>query len=373
MKRRANNEGSIYRRSDGRWCAAISVDHGRRKFFYGKTRQEVASRLTAALRNRQLGVPPSDGRQTVGQYLTDWLEHSVRSSLRPRTYEIYDVNVRRLMPYLGRFRLNGLAPPAIEKCYNALLERGLSRRSVEQAHAVFHRALKQAVKWGLLGRNPTEAVNVPRPERREMRTLNEEQVQLLFEVTASHRLHSLWILLVTTGLRLGEALGLRWDDIDLTTGRLTVKRALQRQRVAGLVFVEPKTAKSRRTVHLAEGTIAALRELRRRQLEERLAGGPAWQDYGLAFCREDGRPVEPSSVAQRFRTTLETAGLPQLRVHDLRHTAATLLLRRGVHPKIVQEFLGHSTIALTLDTYSHVAPALHADVAVHMDALFASR
>jgi integrase len=373
MGRRGNREGSIYRRKDGRWAASLSLGNGRRKTFYAQTRQEASAKLTAALRNCQLGVPPSDSSQTVGQYLTNWLERSVRPSVRPRTHESYDLNVRRLAPHLGRYRLSALSPAAIEGSYGALLEAGLSRRSVEQAHAVLHRALAQAVKWGLLGRNPSQAVNVPRPQRREMRTFDEEQVRRLFEATADHRLHGLWVLLVTTGLRLGEALGLRWEDIDLTAGRLVVKRALQRQREAGLVFVEPKSAKSRRTVHLAGGTVATLREHRRRQLVERLHAGPAWQDHDLAFCREDGRPLEPSGVAERFREALKVADLPRLRVHDLRHTAATLLLGRGVHPKVVQELLGHSTISLTLDTYSHVTPALHAEVATHMDAIFKPR
>jgi len=371
--KRANGEGSIYRRKDGRWAASLSLGNGRRATLYAKTRQEAAARLTAALHNQQLGIPPPDRSQTVGQYLTNWIEGSIRPSVRARTHESYALNVRRLVPHLGHYRLGALTPVAIENTYGALLQSGLSRRSVEQAHAVLHRALNQAVKWGLLGRNPADAVNVPRPERREMRTLDEKQVQRLFEATAGHRLRGLWVLLVTTGLRLGEALGLCWDDIDQTAGRLVVRRSLQRQREAGLVFVEPKSAKSRRTVHLAESTVAVLREQRRQQLGERLSAGPAWQDQGLVFCREDGRPLEPSSVTEHLHRALKAADLPQVRVHDLRHTAATLLLARGVHPKVVQELLGHSTISLTLDIYSHVTPALHAEVAAHMDALFGAR
>ena len=371
-KRRGAGEGSIYQRKDRRWVAALSLEQGRRKFFYGKARQDVARRLSEALRNLQLGLTPYPAQQTVAQYLRDWLD-SIRTSVRPKTYESYDLNVRRLLPHVGRIRLASVAPKAIEKAYNTLLSGGLSRRSVEQAHAVLHRALGQAVKWGILGRNPSDAVNVPRPKRHEIRTLSEEEVQCLFKVTADQRLHGLWVLLVTTGLRLGEALALSWDKIDLVNGRCIVRRALQRQQGSGLVFVEPKTSTSRRTVHLAHGTVAALRDHRNRQLQERLTLGAAWQDFGLVFCREDGRPLEPSSVAQRLRTVLEGAGLPRIRVHDLRHTAASLLLSRGVHPKIVQDLLGHSTISLTLDTYSHVVPALHAEVAEHMNALFVSR
>jgi integrase len=219
-------------------------------------------------------------------------------------------------------------------------------------------------------RNPTEAVTVPRPALREMHTLTEEQVGRLFEASRGHRLHALWVLLATTGLRLGEARGLLWSDIDFAAGRLVVNRALQRQTGRGYVFVEPKTARSRRTVYLAPGTLSALSEHRRRQVEDQLAAGPEWSDTGLVFTTPLGRPIDGTWATKWFHRTLHQAGLPRVRIHDLRHTAATHLLRRGVHPKVVQELLGHSTISLTLDTYSHVAPALHAEVAVHMQALF---
>jgi integrase len=178
------------------------------------------------------------------------------------------------------------------------------------------------------------------------------------------------VLLATTGLRLGEARGLLWSDIDFANGRLVVNRALQRQTGTGYVFVEPKTARSRRTVYLAPGTLSALTDHRRRQVEDQLAVGPEWSNTGLVFTTAVGRPADGTWAIKWFRRALDQAGLPRVRIHDLRHTAATHLLRRGVHPKVVQELLGHSTISLTLDTYSHVAPALHADVAKHMQALF---
>jgi integrase len=219
-------------------------------------------------------------------------------------------------------------------------------------------------------RNPTEAVSVPRPTRREMHTLTEEEVGRLFEATQDHRLHALWVLLATTGLRLGEARGLLWSDIDFTNGRLVVNRALQRQTGIGYVFVEPKTARSRRTVYLAPGTLSALTDHRRRQVEDQLAAGPEWNNTGLVFTTALGRPADGTWATKWFHRALAEAGIPRIRIHDLRHTAATHLLRRGVHPKVVQELLGHSTISLTLDTYSHVAPSLHAEVANHMQALF---
>ena len=369
MSKRANGEGSIYRRADGRWCATVTVDGGRRKSFYGKRREEVAHKLAAALKAWQDGLPLPAEQQTVGQFLTGWLE-SVRPSLRPRTVESYDLNIRRLLPHVGRSRLARLTPRAIQSCYATLLEGGLSARSVQQAHAVLHRALTQGVQWGLLARNPADAVRAPKPRRRDLRTLSAEEAEQLFATTLREPLHALWVLLTTTGLRSGEALGLRWDGVDVIEARLRVTQALQRQRGAGLVFVEPKTASSRRMVHASSRAIAALREHRRVQIEERLAAGPAWDDMGLVFCNEIGHPLDPSFVGRQFHLALAKAGLPRLRVHDLRHTAATLLFERGVHPKVVQEMLGHSTIALTLDTYSHVTPALHREAATQMDLLF---
>jgi len=206
-----------------------------------------------------------------------------------------------------------------------------------------------------------------------MQTLTEEEVGRLFQASRGHRLHALWVLLATTGLRIGEALGLLWSDVDFASGRLVVNRALQRQPGVGYVFVEPKTAKSRRTVYLAQGTLASLAEHRRRQREDQLAAGSEWNNSGLVFATPVGRPVDGTWAIKWFHRALDQGGLPRVRIHDLRHTAATHLLRRGVHPKVVQELLGHSTISLTLDTYSHVAPALHAEVAKHMQVLFGSQ
>lgn len=370
MGRRGHGEGTIYKRTDGRWEGAISLDGRQRKRFYGKTRKEVQEQLTNVLKARQEGLLATGPTQTVAQYLAQWLEDTVKHSVRPRTREAYDLNVRRLVPHLGTIRLNRLTPAQVQAAYAALLDRGLSRRSVEQAHTVLHRALHQAVQWGLIGRNPTEAVAVPRPERREMKTLTAEELQTLFTSTASHRLHALWVVLATTGLRLGEATGLRWEDVDFGGCRVTVRRAVQRQRGKGMVAVEPKTERSRRTVHIAEGTAGALREHKRRQAAERLCAGPLWQDHGLVFCNTTGGPLDPARVRKPFRIALERAGLPNIRVHDLRHSCATLLLSQGVHPKVVQELLGHSTITLTLDTYSHVIPALHMEAATKMNRLF---
>jgi integrase len=371
MRRRANGEGTIYHRSDGRWGATITLEEGGRKTIYGRNRREVQDLLKAVLKQRENGLLVASAEQLTGDYLARWLEDSVRNSVRPKTLESYELNVRRLQPLIGSIKLGSLSPAHVQGAYGALLRSGLSARSVHHAHAVLHRALKQAVLWSLIPRNPTDAASRPRPPRTEMKTLNEQEVRLLFESSEEDRFHALWVVLATTGIRLGEALGLKWDDVDLNSGRLTVRRCLQRQRGKGLVFVEPKTARSRRSIHLAPGTVSALtRHKRGVQAQERLRAGEVWQEHGLVFATEIGRPLEGGYVNERFHRAIAAAGVPDLRVHDLRHTAATLLLTRGVHPKIVQEMLGHSTISLTLDTYSHVAPGLHAVAATQMETLF---
>jgi integrase len=373
MRRRGNGEGTIYRRSDGRWGATITLEDGGRKTLYGRNRREVQDLLKEVLRQRENGLLVASAEQLTGDYLARWLEDTVRNSVRPKTFESYDLNVRRLQPLIGSVKLGSLSPAHDQSAYGALMRRGLSARSVNHAHAVLHKSLKQAVLWNLIPRNPTEAASRPRPVRTEMKTLTEVEVRRLFETTENDRLHALWVVLASTGVRLGEALGLRWEDFDLAAGRITIKRALQRHRGKGLVFVEPKTARSRRTVYLARGAVEALtRHKRGVQAQERLAAGPDWHENDLVFTTDVGRPMDGGHINNRFHRALAAARLPDLRVHDLRHTAATLLLSRGVHPKIVQELLGHSTITLTLDTYSHVAPSLQAGVADHMERLFGS-
>lgn len=261
MARRGSGEGSIYRRADGRWVSYIRLSDGRKKFFTSTTRRDVQRRLGQALMSQREGTLVSVRESSMAQYLERWLA-AIEPSLRVRTHEVYALNVRRLIPYLGRGRLSALEPSAIQACYATLLGRGLSARSVEQAHTVLHNALRQAVRWNLLARNPAEAVTAPRPRRRELQVLSEEQVRRLLQITSGDRLHPLWALLVTTGLRVGEALGLKWTDLGLQEGSAVIQRALQRQTGRGLVFVEPKTARSRRTVPLPEGTTALLREAR---------------------------------------------------------------------------------------------------------------
>lgn len=370
MATRGKGEGTIYRRPDGRWTAQLRVD-GARKTLYGRTQKEVQTKLLELRKAREQGVLVGAPSISVAQYLERWLTDAARLKVRPRTFESYRLNVNgRLIPLIGRHRLGSLTPQIVQGAYAKLLGRGLSARSVQQAHTVLHGALRQAVRWGMVGRNACDGVIVPRVTRTEMSTLTAEQLAVLFDATADHHLHALWVLLATTGLREGEALGLQWPDLDLDRNRLMVRRSLQRQTGVGMVLVEPKTSRSRRTVHMSRVAVEAMSRHRIRQRELRLAMGPEWQDGAdLVFRTKFGRPVTAKWVNDAFRRALTEAGLPRIRVHDLRHTAATLLLTKGVHPKVVQEMLGHSTVTLTLDTYSHVTPSLHQEAADQMDAM----
>jgi len=371
MGKRGHGEGTIYHRPDGRWSATLRLEYGRRKTVYGRTRAEVQTKLRQLQRDREQGVIVGAPSVIVANYLARWLDEAARLKVRPKTFIGYSLNVRRLNPLIGRIRLAQLTPQAIQGAYARLSAQGLAPRSVRQAHVVLHSALRQAMRWGMVGRNAADGVIVPRPEPSEMATLTAEQLHKLFESTRGQALHAAWVLLATTGMREGEALGLRWSDIDMEEGTLVVRRALQRHGRAGLVMVDPKTARSRRTIHLSRVAVQALTEHRAQQREIRLLAGSAWRtDYGaLVFCARSGLPMGSSWLNVVFKRELAKAGLPGIRIHDLRHTAATLLLTRGVHPKVVQDMLGHSTVTLTLDTYSHVTPRLHKEAAAHMDAL----
>jgi integrase len=231
-------------------------------------------------------------------------------------------------------------------------------------------ALKRAVKLGLATSNPTDDVDAPRPGKRTHTVLTLDQAHILFDSTDGDTLHDLWVVLVTTGLRIGESLALKWDDVNLQERTIHVQRALQRQTGRGLVFIEPKTAAGRRTVVLTALATDALRARRIRQLEQRLEHGVVREDHDLVFCTDFGKPLDPMNTYHRFHRALKSAGLPIIRQHDLRHTAATLMLSEGIHPKVVQEMLGHSNITLTLATYSHVLPTLQREAADKLDDAF---
>jgi integrase len=247
--------------------------------------------------------------------------------------------------------------------YREMQDRGLAARTVQYTHAVLHRALKQARRWGIVGRNVAEDVDPPQVKREEIRPLNREQTRALLKAAEGNRLEALYIVAVHTGMRPGEILALRWDDVNFDFGTLQLNRALSDGE-----FNAPKTARSRRRIKLTAGSVKALRAHRKRQLEERMQKAGLWKDHGLVFPSTVGTPLSHRNVVRSFKALLKRAGLPaSTRLYDLRHTCATLLLSRNVHPKYVQELLGHASIALTLDTYSHVIPGMDGGTASAME------
>jgi integrase len=265
------------------------------------------------------------------------------------------------------FHIISLTPAHVRGLYRKKLEVGLSPRTVQYVHVTLHKALKQAVRDGLVPRNSTESVRPPQVRREEICPLTPEQVKTLFEAAEGDRLEALYVLAVTTGLRQGELLGLKWDDVDMDAGTLSVRRTLTTAK-GGPVLSTPKTKGSRRTVKLSQMALEALRNHLARQLEEIDSVGSLWCENGLIFASEVGEPLGRQYVtARRFKPLLERAGLPEILFHDLRHTCATLLLSKNVNPKIVSEMLGHATIAITLDTYSHVLPTMQESAAKAME------
>jgi integrase len=255
----------------------------------------------------------------------------------------------------------------VQGFYRGRLNSGLSPATVKKIHVVLHKVLSQAVKWSLVPRNVTEAATAPRPSPKEMRPLRAEEVRKLLEAAKSDRLDALWVLAVHTGMRQGELLALKWTDVDLEAGKIGVRRTLTRES-GHYTLGEPKTKRSRRTIKLTGAATQALRAHLGRQMEDIDRLGDLYRDQGLVFASDSGAPLNPSNVRNRnLRRLTRQAGLPQIRFHDLRHTCATLLLSKNVHPKIVQEMLGHATVAITLDTYSHVLPGMGDQAAAAME------
>jgi integrase len=368
-RKRGNGEGSITRRKDGLYMARYTVQTAtgsKRKTIYGKEREDVAEKLADALSNRNKGLVFDAGSQTVGEYLERWLETSAKGSVRESTYESYRKQVRcYVVPAIGRVKLKGLSSMQIQGMYRAMLDRGLSPRTVQYTHAVLHRALRQAVRWGLIPRNVSEDVDRPRLRREEIRPLNRDQARHLLKTAgeAGDRFEALYVLALHTGMRPGELLGLKWGDVDLDEGGLRLNRAH-----VGRNLTTPKTKRSRRRIDLSAASIAALKAHRRRQLEEQMKKAGLWKNHGLVFPSAVGTPLSHRNVVRSFKALLKRAGLPiSTRLYDLRHTCATLLLGSNVHPKYVQELLGHASIALTLDTYSHVLKGMDGGIGGAMD------
>ena len=367
--RRGNGEGSVYQEKDGRWCAVVSLPTGGRKKFHARSRQEAADKLLSARRLVADGVPIPEQRQTVGELLTTWLDNTARVTVRPATFQSYSTIVRiHLVPTLGRVRLIDLTPQHVQRVLNAKSAEGLSPRRVDYIRAVLRRALGQAMRWGIVTRNVATLVEPPKARKKRVQPFSPEEARQFLDAIRGDRLEALYAVALAIGLRQGEALGLGWDDLDLDSGTITVRHALQR--INGkLTLVEPKTDRSHRMVPIPASLIHRLVEHRDRQSVERDRAANLWHEGGFVFTTVLGRPLDGSSVTHRFQKLVAAAGLRHQRFHDLRHACASLLLAQGVPARVVMEILGHSTVTLTLNTYSHVLPRTQREALDHMDNL----
>jgi|SRR5215208_1088976 len=369
-KRRGNGEGSITRhKRSGLYMARYTVETPtgpKRKTIYGKKREDVSEKLAKALANRADGIVVDDKNLTVGEYLDRWLSDCVRDTVRESTFsrDKYLVT-NHIKPSLGRLKLKNLNAIHLQGLYRERLDSGLSGSTVQKIHHVIHKALAQAVRWSLIPRNPADDVKAPTPTPKEMHPLSADEARKLLEAARGDRLESLYVLAVHTGMRRGELLGLKWEDVDLEGATARVRRTLTRtDNGRRLALGKPKTRKSRRTVRLTQRAVEALRSHRKGQLEEKLRIGGLYQDQGLVFVGEGGGFINPSNLRQRsFAPLLKRAELPQITFHDLRHTCASLLFQKNIHPKFVQELLGHASVAITLETYSHMLPGMGGEAA----------
>lgn len=376
--------GHLRERGPDRWALVVDLGRdpvsGKRKqkwvTVHG-TKRQAQRRLNELLTEIQAGGYVAPAKQTVADYLEEWLTAYVPSQVKASSVQTYGSLMRsHVIPRLGAVRLGELKATQIARLYQQLLATGarsggaLSPATVGMVHTILSSALSYGVRLGVLSSNPAAKVSPPRLERQEAAVLTQEQVQQLLEEAASRSplLHLVVLIAVTTGLRRGELLGLRWQDVDLDQRRLVVSQTVQGHATARLEFSSPKTAGSRRVVECPDVLIRALREHRAAQAAERQSSDVAHASYDLVLCRPDGGPLRPNGIGQQVVTLLAELGLPGS-LHTLRHTHATLLLVAGVHAKIVSGRLGHSTVQITLDRYSHIIPGLDRGAADQLDNL----
>jgi len=381
--------GSVGQGANGSWYFVVDtyVDGARRQTRRRgfSTRREAQTALNRTLQElaTQSYVPPS--RQTLGAFLAaDWLP-AIEATVRASTFDSYARNMRLHVGarFIGALPLQGVDAAALNRLYALLLTpsvgggRPLSARSVTYVHTILHRAFRDAIRWDRLVRNPCESADPPKvlkAHRSTLRTWSGAELGRFLDTVTDDRLLAAWWLLSSTGMRRGEVLGLAWDAVDLDAALLSVRRTLvttqaRRAGDAGMSWSQPKTEKGWRVVALDEQTVSVLRAHRSRQLQERLMLGGAYGDQGLVICQPDGTPMHPKTLSYRFTRASRRSGLPTIRLHDLRHSHATLALQAGIHPRVVQERLGHANVGVTLDTYSHVSLPMQAEAAATVAAL----
>ena len=356
-KRRGNNEGSVTLRKDGLWVARISQDGGRVSV-YGKTKKEATNKLRGLQRKQEDNLPVVASQMTIRDYLTQWLG-KIKNQVRPKTLADYESTIRlHISPELGRIKLGKLEPRDIDEAWNNLIEHGTSASVVVYAHRRLSKALNDAMKRQYIYRNPCQGVTPPKESRKELYPPNAEAVHQFLEAARATEYYEALHTSFYTGLRRGELLALRWRDVDLAMATLSVAHSLYRAKGGQSIYQQPKSAKGRRLVSLTPSSALTLRSLRDRQEADGLLYGYAVNDDTPVFRYRDGSSFLPRGFSGAFTKIMQKAGLEGYRLHDARHAHATLMLKQGVHPKIVQERLGHAKVGTTLDIYSHVTPGM---------------
>lgn len=360
VSKRGNGEGSIYQRSDnGRWIAVMFVetnsgDGPRRKYFSGNTRNDVVRQLKILQRQVDDGVVIHDSSVTVEQLFVRWHQDVLKHQVTANTAENYKtIAVHHIIPTLGKTKIVKLTTNEVDRLLSKKIATNLSVSTVKRIRSILAQALDQAMRWGWVGRNVAKLARSPRETRREGRSLTPEQARGLLESLHGHRNEALYALMLSTGLRRGEALGLKWTDFDEEHGLLYVRRQLKREG-AVLVVADTKTARSRRTINLPSAMLTALLEHRQRQDEKSQALGSAWAASGFIFTSDIGTAFEPRNLHREFKKICLDAGLGDWHPHELRHSAASLMLANGVKLQVVSEVLGHSSIRMTADVYGHI-------------------
>jgi len=342
-----------------------------------RTKREAEDALVEALERMRTGMWVDPGVTTLGEFLAEWLA-AMETNVLDTTFRAYEQSMRNwVVPRLGSVRLAEVTPMHLRSLQTELLRDGrvdgnggLAPRSVASCRRVLSQALKDAVRWGLLIRNPMDAVDPPRVVDAEMVTWSDTQARAFLDAVAGDRLYAMWVLFLTTGVRRGELAGLRWDDVELERATMAIVRnRVSAGRGRAVSTHQPKTRRGRRNVALDVTSVDVLRAHRTAQLEERMRLGPAWVDSGYVFCGIDGAALHPDTITTTFKSIIRDLDVPQIRLHDLRHTSATLALKAGVHPKVVSERLGHATVSITLDRYSHVLDGMQAEAAEQIGAV----
>ncbi|QNE45862.1 site-specific integrase [Glaciihabitans sp. INWT7] len=375
MSKRANGEGSIYQRKDGRWTAAtyvLTLDGGRRRRqIYGATRKAVSQQLGELNSKTDRGIPAAVDSWTVETYASHWLEEIAPTALRPSTRANYAWVMRKyIVPLLGRNKLRSLRPDHVRKLHGEVLELSSSPSTVQLAHAVLRSMLSEAMREQYVDRNVALLTRPTRIEKVDVVPWSAEEATTFLDSVDGHPFAGLFTLALALGMRRGELLGLRWQDVDLDEHKLHVRQTVQRLgRGEGLVMGPPKTARSRRSIPLPQLCVDALIARHRVQDEDRRIIREGWTELDLVFTTTIGTVIEPSNLRRSFNRAIELAGLRQIRFHDLRHTCASLLLAQGVPMRVVMEILGHSTMSITSDLYTHVSPNATASAVSAVSAL----